>query len=303
MKPYLASTTCIDWKHPAVQDKARQLALGIDGDKDIARRCFEFVRDEISHSWDARQNPVTCTASQVLEHGTGYCYAKSHLLAALLRANGIPAGLCYQRVTITDEPPYCLHGLNAIYLQEYGWYRVDPRGNKKGVNALFLPPHEKLAFSTVGKGEADLPEIWAEPLPQIVRLLESATTFQEVADNLPDVALVSQLAEAASKQPLPPPIDARLRKKSLARLKIGKWVRGGLQRLHLLPPAMEMVSNNPFQWRLYRKGDVYFFEADCRYGGVAKITLDEDQVRSYQQFGEAYLEQLRRELDVPFPCE
>lgn len=27
------------------------------------------------------QNPVTCRASEVLVHGTGYCYAKSHLLA------------------------------------------------------------------------------------------------------------------------------------------------------------------------------------------------------------------------------
>jgi len=37
-------------------------------------------------------NPVTCKASDVLIYGTGYCYAKSHLLAALLRANAIPAG-------------------------------------------------------------------------------------------------------------------------------------------------------------------------------------------------------------------
>ena len=26
-------------------------------------------------------------------------------------------------------PPYCLHGLNAVFLPEHGWYRVDPRGN------------------------------------------------------------------------------------------------------------------------------------------------------------------------------
>ena len=299
MTPYLKSTNYIDWKNPAVLEKARQLANGLEGDKAIARRCFEFVRDEISHSWDARQNPVTCAASQVLEHGTGYCYAKSHLLAALLRANGIPAGLCYQRVTITDEPPYCLHGLNAIYLQRNGWYRVDPRGNKEGVNALFLPPHERLAFSTVSEGEADLPEIWAEPLPQVVRLLESATSFQEVADNLPDVPLISLRQEEA---PMPPPVDLRAKARPV-RLSISTRMKRVLQRMHLLPPAMEVVSNKPFQWRLYRKGDVYFFEADCRYGGVAKITLDEDQARSYQQFGEVYLEQLRSELDVPFPRE
>ncbi len=63
----------------------------------IAHRCFEFVRDEVRHSWDFKENPVTCHASEVLRHRTGYCYAKTHLLAALLRANRIPAGLCYQR--------------------------------------------------------------------------------------------------------------------------------------------------------------------------------------------------------------
>ena len=123
------------------------------------------------HSWDYEQNPVTCKASDVLKHRTGYCYAKSHLLAALLRANEIPAGLCYQRLTITDVPPFCLHGLNAIYLEKYGWYRIDARGNKQGVSAEFCPPIEKLAFPIITQGELDLPEIWSEPLPVVTEVL------------------------------------------------------------------------------------------------------------------------------------
>ena len=95
-----------------------------------------------------RLNPVTCKASEVLLHGTGYCYAKSHLQAALLRANSIPTGLCYQRLNVeTEGSRYCLHGLNSVYLRQYGWYRVDARGNKPGVVAEFCPPVEKLAFS------------------------------------------------------------------------------------------------------------------------------------------------------------
>jgi len=43
-----------------------------------------------------QRDVVTCSASEVLREGTGICFAKSHLLAALLRAVGIPAGLCYQ---------------------------------------------------------------------------------------------------------------------------------------------------------------------------------------------------------------
>ncbi len=98
MNTYLESSDCIDWRHPLVSAKAGELAAGADDPVEIARRCFRFVRDEIRHSWDYRLNPVTCRASEVLAHGTGYCYAKSHLLAALLRANAIPAGFCYQRL-------------------------------------------------------------------------------------------------------------------------------------------------------------------------------------------------------------
>ena len=126
----------------------------------------------------------------MLQHRTGYCYAKSHLLAALLRANKIPAGLCYQRLTITDAPPFCLHGLNAVYIAELGWFRVDARGNKEDVTAEFCPPIEKLPFATALEGEADLPEIWAEPLPDVVKVLTRSHSYQEVANNLPDIELV-----------------------------------------------------------------------------------------------------------------
>jgi len=192
MHQYLESTKYIDWKTPEVLTKAKSLAAGADCHELVAEKCFVFVRDQIAHSWDYECDPVTCKASDVLKHGTGYCYAKSHLLAALLRANGIPAGLCYQRLTISDDgdgPPFCLHGLNALYLEEHGWYRVDARGNKEGVSADFCPPTERLAFPIVTAGEADLPEIWAEPITPVLDVLLSKKTYREVADNLPDIQL------------------------------------------------------------------------------------------------------------------
>lgn len=191
MNKYLASSKYIDWEKTNVLAQAKELANGVSDPEEIAQRCFEFVRDEIRHSWDYKQNPVTCIASDVLKYRTGYCYAKSHLLAALLRANKIPSGLCYQRLTITDVPPFCLHGLNAIYLESYGWYRVDARGNKLGVLTAFCPPVEKLAFPILTYGEADLPEIWAEPLPVVTDTLFNHKTYQEVAENLPDIELVT----------------------------------------------------------------------------------------------------------------
>lgn len=194
MKQYLASSEYINWRHPLVAAKAGELSKGCYDDVEIARRCFEFVRDEMRHSWDFKLNPVTCRASDVLLNGTGYCYAKSHLLAALLRANDIPAGLCYQRLLV--EPGgrrYSLHGLNAVYLRKFGWCRIDARGNNEGVHAEFSPPVEKLAFPIVEQGEADLPELWAEPLPAVVEVLVKSATFQEVCENLPDVPVVADL--------------------------------------------------------------------------------------------------------------
>lgn len=192
MQHYLAATHYIDWNTPEVFAKAKNLASQAESNVEIARHCFEFVRDNIKHSMDFKLNPVTCRASEVLQHGTGFCYAKSHLLAALLRANDIPAGLCYQRLTIADDkPPFCLHGLNAVYLEPYGWYRIDARGNKAGVDAAFCPPKEQLAFPIITAGESDLPEIWAEPLPAIVEVLTSRQTYREVAENLPDITLIT----------------------------------------------------------------------------------------------------------------
>ena len=189
---YLAFSSYIDGDHPAVAGQARNLAVGCTSEEEVVRNCFEFVRDKIKHSWDFKLNPVTCRASDVLIHGTGYCYAKSHLLAALLRSNGIPTGLCYQRLSVGMEgPPFCLHGLNAVYLKNHGWYRIDARGNKPGVDARFTPPFERLAFPVLAEQERNLPEIWEEPLPLVVNALLAYSSVQEVAENLPDIELIS----------------------------------------------------------------------------------------------------------------
>jgi transglutaminase-like putative cysteine protease len=186
---FLRCTEIIDFDDEAVAAKAKELGGGCDGDVEIAKRCFEFVRDEIRHTNDYKDDVTTCKASEVLAHGTGWCYAKSHLLAALLRANGIPTALCYQRLSVFDDgAPYCLHGLNAVYLKDYGWYRVDARGNKEGVNAQFRPPHEQLAFGLNFEGEKDIDGLFADPMPVVTEALRKYDTREEVLNNLPDFA-------------------------------------------------------------------------------------------------------------------
>jgi transglutaminase-like putative cysteine protease len=188
IEPFRRSTAIIDWQHPDIVAKASALR-GTDASvTSIARRCFEWVRDEIKHSHDHGLRPVTCVASDVLRVGSGYCYAKSHFLAALLRANGLAAGFCYQRLSRDDNgPPFCLHGLNGVWLPDTGWYRIDARGNRPGVNAQFTPPVEQLAYSATIAGEADLFDIRPDPLPIVVETLIAHSDARELWTKLPDV--------------------------------------------------------------------------------------------------------------------
>ncbi len=188
MQKYLMQSDIVDFRNEAVRECAAELARNLRSDTEIARNCFEFVRDEIRHSGDFKDNITTCRASEVLEYATGWCYAKSHLLAALLRANGIPAAFCYQRLKCFEyrKDAYCLHGLNAVYLKDFGWYRVDARGNKKGVDARFDPPNELLAFE-LEAGESDIAGIYSEPLKIIVDTLRRYGSYTEMIDHFPDL--------------------------------------------------------------------------------------------------------------------
>lgn len=185
--PFLTPSEWIDADHPDVIALAGKLR-GAD-DVDTARRCFAWVRDEVRHSSDHRVGPATCRASDALRHRAGFCFAKAHLLAALLRANGIPAGLCYQRLSLDGAAgPWSLHGLVAARLPGFGWYRMDPRGNKPGVDARFTPPVERLAFAVGLPGEWDDPTPRAQPLPEVVACLTKAATWEDVLATLPDRA-------------------------------------------------------------------------------------------------------------------
>ena len=188
MKEFLQPTTTIDSDAPAIVAAAAAIA-GDAADEEVARRCFFWVRDNVRHSVDHQLPVVTCTASDVLKHRAGFCYAKSHLLAALLRARGIPAALCYQRLSLGDSgSAFFLHGLVAIHLRRHGWYRVDPRGEKPGITSDFCPPTERLPYAPSLPGEMDVPGRLADAMACVVSTLRQFPTASEVRANLPDYA-------------------------------------------------------------------------------------------------------------------
>ena len=192
--PFLRWSAAIDWLRPEVLRLARDLSDGVDDPVEVARRCFEWVRDRIAHTMDRGDEVVTYRASEVLREGTGFCFAKSHLLVALLRANGLRAGLAYQRLALDSEGhAFCLHGLAVVDLPGYGWYRVDPRGNKPGVDAQFTPPRERLAYPLSKTGEVAFPKVYPEPVGPVVRALELHRSATVLATCLPDAVTEFEL--------------------------------------------------------------------------------------------------------------
>ena len=181
---YLLELTEVNYSNLNIKKKAVELFNESQTEIEKAKIAFEFVRDEIAHSWDIQSKRVTCNASEVLDFKEGICYAKSHLLASLLRSQGIPTGFCYQRLMLFDTPEkgYCIHALNAIFLKSFNkWIRVDARGNKEGIDAQFSIEEEKLAFPINEElDEKDYPVIYAKPHPKIVAVLEENTDSLEM---------------------------------------------------------------------------------------------------------------------------
>ncbi|NRD76996.1 transglutaminase family protein [Bacillus sp. BRMEA1] len=184
LKDYLKESPVVDFSHPAIKEMIAALFQDSQTEAEKAKIAFEFVRDKIAHSWDIQSTTITCKASEVLLFKEGICYAKSNLLAALLRSQGIPTGFCYQRLMLFDTPEkgYALHTLNGVYLQSLDrWIRLDARGNKPGVQAEFSTSEEILAFPIQENfDEKDYPWIYAEPNPKTIAVLEEHTNTLEM---------------------------------------------------------------------------------------------------------------------------
>ncbi|HHY74686.1 MAG TPA: transglutaminase family protein [Bacillus bacterium] len=188
---YLLELNVADYSNPIIRKKVEELFNPFQTEFEKARVANEFVRDEISHSWDIQGKRVTCNASDVLAYKEGICYAKSHLLASLLRSQGIPTGFCYQRLMLFDTPEkgYCIHALNAVFFKSLNkWVRLDARGNKKGIDAQFSVDEEKLAFPIQEEfGEKDYPVIYVKPHPKTIDVLKEHTDVLELyKSHLPD---------------------------------------------------------------------------------------------------------------------
>ncbi len=190
IEDYLKYDSVIDWNNPPIQQKAEEIISDATNEIDKARLIYEWVRDEIPHSNDINTQILTCSATEVLSKGTGMCFSKSHLLAALLRSVKIPSGFCYQ--VLRNDPPsdntLVLHGLNGIYISEIQkWLIVDVRGNTRELNAQFSTEKPQLAFSmSESAGEFLYKTIFILPFEHVVKRLKKYKNRNDFGSDIPE---------------------------------------------------------------------------------------------------------------------
>lgn len=211
---YLEDTITIDWQTPSVMETGRRLLAGITDAEARVERLFRFVRDEIDHSFDLAEDElerragrslagwsanfvrrgIACRASEVQALGHALCFAKSHLLAALLRVAGYPTGFCYARL-VDDERPgrFVLHGFVACHwAPTQSWLLLDPRGDRPqtvppiGTACRFAEPYSVAWAPDAARGESLLPFVYKRPAKRIVEWLERVPDRAALRRTLPD---------------------------------------------------------------------------------------------------------------------
>ena len=185
---FLLEDKYINYSSQNIKDKAKDLFSGVNSDLEKAKIAFEFVRDKIPHTFDINGGKITAKATDVLKYGTGICHAKANLLAALLRCEGIPCGICFEHLTLADDDSmgYCVHAYNAVYVDNR-WIKIDARGNKPGVDAQFSLNEPKLAYPPRPQyDEYYWDGIYSHPQADTMKMLEEANNIQDIMDNIPD---------------------------------------------------------------------------------------------------------------------
>ncbi len=149
---YLEPTPFVDWESPEVLSFARENAGGSAEPADRAVKLYYAVRDGM------RYDPYTLDltvegmrASTTLKNRRGWCVTKACLLAACLRAVGVPARLGYADVrnhlstarmrAVMQTDVFFYHGYTSVYL-DGEWLKATPAFNVELCTKFRIRPLE-----------------------------------------------------------------------------------------------------------------------------------------------------------------
>jgi hypothetical protein len=154
-KPWLAATWCADAQH----ERIKAIGVGFRSRTSDVLEVIRLVQGEAGKAFASAQGRVTSlTAVEALDK-QGSCTSCANLVAALLRASGVPARV------VSGYPswsgPLQTHYIVEAYVPDYGWYPMEstmgqaPWPNTHQVNVAVIPPeHEEEAKAGARPGIA-----------------------------------------------------------------------------------------------------------------------------------------------------
>ena len=148
---HLAATASIDATHPDVLRFARAHALG-DTPRERAVSLYRAVRDSVRYDpYRIDLSETGMSASNALRQGHGWCVPKAVLLAAVCRAQGIPARLGFadvrnhlstERLRSTMKTDvFAWHGYTSLWI-DGDWRKATPAFNIELCEKFGLLPLE-----------------------------------------------------------------------------------------------------------------------------------------------------------------
>jgi transglutaminase-like putative cysteine protease len=148
---HLAATASIDATHPDVLRFARAHALG-DTPRERAVSLYRAVRDSVRYDpYRIDLSETGMSASNALRQGHGWCVPKAVLLAAVCRAQGLPARLGFadvrnhlstERLRSTMKTDvFAWHGYTSLWI-DGAWRKATPAFNIELCEKFGLLPLE-----------------------------------------------------------------------------------------------------------------------------------------------------------------
>ncbi len=124
-----------DFNHPAIQEKAKELASEKSTLIDKVESFFSYVRDEIQFGFPPKWDQVK--ASETLQYGLGYCNTKATLFRALCKAIEIPARIHTGLIEIK-----IMHGIFPSFAFPFmpssgghSWMEIEIKGKWKPIDS------------------------------------------------------------------------------------------------------------------------------------------------------------------------